>query len=199
MMKEFYQQKLARHPKIIPVSIIGIIFLLPCIVIFVILPPFNASQNHQKMIAKYKLPQDYQLEDLRVKVDKMKEDEDFKFYFLALNEERVKESIQKSFQILKENKDSPDLLKAVFSLQGKIRAKAAVFAYMDFSQGGLFTPDEAVKLKNDLLNFVEDEFTLTILGLIYKTNFDEKFRFDWDELTLVAARNVRSLMVPNRP
>lgn len=177
-------------------KIIGflVIIIAPVVLLVVIFSPIVVQKSHQRVVERYMLPSHPSLEDIQTMVESMRGDEEFDFYFYALDQDTVDQSLTNVSQIvsLAENKEL--LFKALNKLKKQVDALSVLFYNVEYPDGFVVNVDDYPEMKNIMQNFLKKEFQLTLIGVCYKVLYDSQFSFQWSKTAHLSAQKLRSLV-----
>jgi hypothetical protein len=175
---------------------VGIIFIPIGLVMFTLGPVAkkkNAKDiNHQ--YDRYMLPKGFTSSDLQAVLNKMKDDREFSFYFEALDKAQIAEVSGIAFNIIKTNPEAEKLVEQIKIQKNKTQSLSLLFSHLDYPKDFFRNPTKYPELNDTLWEFLKEEFKLTILGAIYKANYNRYFAFTWDETAFASARKLRGIM-----
>jgi hypothetical protein len=173
-----------------------IIFIPIAVVMFVFGPVAKKKTakdiNHQ--YDRYMLPKGFSSSDLQAVLNKMKDDREFAFYFEALDKVQIAEVSGVAFNIIKTTPQAEKLLEQIKIQKDKTQALSLLFSHLDYPKEFFTNPAKYPQLNDTLWEFLKEEFKLTILGAIYKANYNRYFAFTWDETAYASARKLRGIV-----
>lgn len=183
-------------PKRSALKIILFVLLLfaPIIVLMVIFTPFAEEKITERIVNDYRLPSNYTQEDIVNTVKKMRRDPEFQFYFFAIPLDRVAEATYEVFETMDRSRGQEALKTEMNQLQEKIKAMAVVFYHMDYGDSFIEDPSAFPDLKKILDDLVYEEFKLAVMGVCYKSTYDDTFRFEWTQTERLAAQKLHKVL-----
>jgi len=179
--------------RLIRIFAIILLLILPIIIVMVIFTPIARNKNIQLNYERYTLPENYTEEDIRACIAKMKSSNEFRFYFNALRDSELDEVIDDAVKLLLQTREQKALLNLISIMQEKVIAKSTLFNHLSYPEEYFIRPNDFPQLTNVLQDFIASEFKLSILGLVFKSTYDQKFSFDWDNSARSAAHKLRSI------
>ena len=187
-MKSFF-------PKAIKIVSILIVLCVPFFIFITVINSPAPKKQQIKNIEDYRLPERYTANDVFTLVDKMRSQDEFKFYFQAINKERLHSITQKAADVLVTNPNAKDLLDQINRLYEHVSAISFLFYHLDYSNEFISNPSIYPDLDRIYWEFLTEEFKLTILGFCYKSNYDQEFKFRWDGMSRLAAEKLYSIFM----
>lgn len=172
---------------------------IPVILIMVIFAPFISDRNRNKYETSYLLPEGFGQADVEAIIQKMRGDREFSFYFMVLSPAHIKKATEETYAILNANRSQAALAERMNEMHAEVHRLAVAFSAFEYPPGFTSSPLVYRELLTPLVDFVYREFTLTVLGACYKSNYDLKFRFQWDEFVLQAAGQLQKLLAEMQP
>ncbi len=183
-------------PKRSALKIILFVLLLfaPIIILMVIFTPFAEEKIAERVVNDYRLPGNYTQEDIVNTVKKMRRDPEFQFYFYAVPLDRVAEATYEVYEIMNRSRSQEGLRAEMTQLQEKIKAMAVVFYHMDYGDNFITNPEGFPDLNKIMNDLVYEEFKLAVMGVCYKSTYDESFRFEWTQTERLAAQKLHKVL-----
>lgn len=172
---------------------------IPVIVIMAIFAPFISDRNRNKYETSYLLPEGFGPADVEAVIEKMRGDREFSFYFTVLSPAHIKKATEETYAILNANRSQAALAERMNEMHAEVHRLAVAFSAFEYPPGFASSPLVYPDLLTPLVDFVYTEFTLTVLGACYKSNYDLKFRFQWDAFVLQAAGQLQKLLAEMHP
>ncbi len=182
-------------PVVFKFVIFVFIILAPVIFIMVVMGPLAAKKTNDDLLKRYALPVDFSKTEFKSLVTLLKNDAEFKFYFFAMDEKKVEQAIDEVYQLLVSQHTQKGWQQYLEDIKTKVNAHSVHFMHMaipeDFYEDSELYPT-IVKVMDQ---FLYEEFKLTLVGLSYKSVYDNEFSFQWDEATRLAAQKLQSTII----
>lgn len=177
------------HP-VFKIVLFLLLILTPLVALWAFFSPL-VTQKEIENLKSYVLDYPVARRDVRIFIERMKEDPEFGFYFRILRAERAEAIEAKIYKILA-HADSKDALMGFLRQQKSlVESLGTVFLHMQFDENlSRESPDKKALLEL-MWKFFEEEFILATVGLGYKANYDPYFSFHWDARDREAAGKFR--------
>jgi len=195
MDQEKITAKLGRIPKSIKIILGMLILVLPVVIVMLIFGPIASKKIDKETLDKYKLEHPFSEDDLKSIVDAMRMEYEFQFYFLILDEEMVERAVHEAYLILSKSQDTGSLLVRLMQMQEKVHSLSVLFYHLDYSDNFFKDPQAFPELNRILWQLLEEEFTLTVLGVFYKANYVHDFSFQWGQTAHQAALKLKNIVM----
>lgn len=171
---------------------------VPIVVIMMVFTPLAIKKNTQEVEEQYSLPENFVKDDVISIVNKMKQDQEFAFYFYTLKPKAIERITQEVFVILDENRKQDLLNKKLREVTEEVVQLSILFLHLEYDDEFVKNPSQFPELNQTLWKFLEEEFKLTILGLCYKVNHDKHFSFQWGPSAKLAAQKLQSIIAQTK-
>ena len=175
--------------------LICLIMIAPLGLAMLLLFPMIARSNSVKYVEHYRLSQGFTKNIIDAAVEQMRQDTEYQFYFKMLDPERIQHASAAVYEILNNNREKGQHYQQIKLLKKQVQATAVSLNNLDFPPDFIADPLAHIDLAGKSWNFVEDEFKLTILGLLYKFTYDRNFQFYWSDTSRKAAQKMENLFV----
>ncbi|HBR15620.1 MAG TPA: hypothetical protein DD723_08825 [Candidatus Omnitrophica bacterium] len=162
---------------------IAIVFLIfsPVLLIMLIFSPLTSRRSSKSHLRPYRLSENLDRESIGFIIDKMREDQEFQFYFFVLDPEHIDRISGDIFHLLSENRDKSFLLYQIEQLKKAVNSMKQVFDSVEFPEDYFENPALHPELNQLVWQFLLEDFKLTVLGLCYKATYDTNFALQWDK------------------
>jgi len=160
---------------------------------------YNSPESRKgRVIRSLKMPTDYTRQDILKVIKKMEGDAEFQFYFEGLKASRRQEIINEATDILLSHRNQTELYNEIQEIYERVSSLSLLFYHMDITNEFIYTPSAYPNLELLINEFITEEFKLTILGVVYKTQHDPKFVFRWDGKSRLAAQMLYQLVMTRK-
>jgi len=168
--------------------------MAPIMVIMLIFTPIASDKITQRIATSYKIPENYTHDDITQTVMKMSKDPEFPFYYSTLTKEEIVQATYEVYEVMNRARSAELLLAELNQQQQKTKALAVMFYHLDYTEEFINDPVGFPDLYKVMKALLIDDFKLAILGVCYKSNYDEKYIMVWDQISRSAARKLRDIM-----
>lgn len=180
--------------KLVKFCLIILLFMAPVMVLMLIFTPFASDKITQRIATSYKIPENYTHDDITQTVMKMNKDPEFPFYFSSLTNEEIVQATYEVYEVMNRARSAELLLAELNQQQQKTKALAVMFYHLDYTEEFINDPVGFPDLYKVMKALLIDDFKLAVLGVCYKSNYDEKYVMVWDQVSRSAARKLRDIM-----
>jgi len=191
--EEHAENKVQFRKTIFKIILFFLLIMAPIIIIMVIMTPL-AQKKAEERRTLYLLPTDFAYEDVHKLVANLRHDGEFNFYFSVLREDQIESSITDAFKSLDENRTQESLAQAIKDSKANIATISTLFLHLEIPKDFSKTPEQYPDLSRVVFQFLSEEFSLTILGVVYKSNYDQDFVFQWDDENRTSALKLQKLI-----
>lgn len=177
--------------------VVFIVIFIPLVLVYTVFSPFAGRKVVKEINQKYDqyvLPAQFSEKDVKNLIEKIKKDSEFGFYFYALKPEQINQAVQEVYQTLDQNRGEEKLLQLIQTQKQKIQNISQLFYYLDYTESYINNPHSYPELDQVLWEFMQEEFKLTFIGIVYKANFNRNFVFSWNTSTQRSAEKLRRLI-----
>ena len=150
--------------------------------IFVFLSMYKSRQRDladAQKFKEYSLPHTLSRGDVKDLLDKMRQDPQFRVYFIVLQENEITAVVEDIHDLLVKHADRKALSTLILQRQQKVESLAAVLNASTLPDRYFERPKEYPVLNKTIWQFFFEEFKLIVLGTCYKANYNIDFRFHW--------------------
>lgn len=170
-------------------------YVVLIIVLLILSLVFNNHEdvNSKDTLAEFVLTQPLDPQELSDIIEKMRDLEEFSYYFKVLPQSMLQQVHSEIFPLLKGHWSKARLYEQIFKLKEEIAPLISVYANME-DESYLESPEAYPEMNKALWEIFYKEFKLAILGIVYKANFDEDFNLGWDEEAQRFAQNFRKIV-----
>lgn len=197
MARPYYGKASFKWGKYLKYFLIFIVIFIPLLIVVLVFSPL-AKQKAVKEINtqydRYVLPAQFTKENFEQLIEKMKEDNEFKFYFYAFSNDQIDLITNETYMILDQNREREGLLKTIQEQKKMVQGLSEVFFSLEYPDDFIKNPKNYPELNNVIWSFLQEEFKLTLLGAIYKSNFNREFLFLWGDSVHLSADKLRKII-----
>lgn len=197
MVRPYYKQRSFEWEKYLKYLLISLVIFIPLLVVVFVFSPLAKQKNLEAIniqYDRYVLPPQYTKKNFEQLIEKMKEDNEFRFYFYAFSNEQVDLVVRETYEILDQSREGDKLLNIIQEQKNIVQGLSEVFASLEYSDSFIKSPKNYPELNNVLWSFLQEEFKLTLLGAIYKSNFNREFLFLWTDSVHLTADKLRKII-----
>ena len=166
----------------------------PVVLIMMIFSPLAQKKNNAPSLEPFRLPANYQQEDIINIIKHFRGHPDFQFYYNALAEEQVENATVEIVFILLKAKSAEALLDEITKMKNDVFLAGIMFNSVQYDDDFMEYPDDSPELRGVMWRFLYEEFKLTMLGMCYKATYDSQFSFQWPQETRLAAAKLKSMV-----
>ena len=197
MARPYYKQRSFEWEKYLKYFLIFLVIFIPLLVVVFVFSPLAKQKNLEEINAQYDryvLQPQFTKENFEQLIEKMKEDNEFRFYFYAFPNDQVDLVVRETYEILDQNREGEQLLNIIQEQKKMVQGLSVVFSSLEYSDSFIKNPKSYPELNNVLWSFLQEEFKLTLLGAIYKSNFNREFLFLWTDSVHLSADKLRKII-----
>lgn len=180
--------------KIFKFLIFVLIIVVPIIIVMSVMGTMAQEKRKKEFIQNFSLPELYSKEDVDRIIERMRQTNEFAFYFYALRPEQIEMARQEVFQILDQNRTKEMLIQTMMTQIEPTSKAAVLFSSLEYPEDFSQDMSKYPKFKEILEQFLYEDFKLAILGLCYKATYQITFMFNWDKATRSAAVKAHKLI-----
>lgn len=179
---------------LVKLCLLILLFLAPVLVLMGVFTPFASKKISERVMSNYQVPEDFKIEDITQVVKNMRSDPNFLFYFSVLDKDNIAQGTFETYEIMNRSRSNAALLSELNRLQQKTKSLAVMFYHLEYTEDFVQNPESYPDLNKIMMNFLFEDFKLAVLGICYKSNYDESFVFQWDQPSRLAARKLYTIV-----
>lgn len=181
-----------RLSPVLKVFALVLVFVLPLAVLIFILKPIFLIQAHSSRAVS--LPKTFSQDELAKFLGQLASETEFKFYFSVFEREGFEAALQDIYPLLKGSSGKETMRQMLLKGQSRVERMARDLETMDFPPQFAAQPLATPQLAYAVLDFVYEEFKLTLMAVAYQALHDPGFFLFWNQDAQRAAHRVRGIV-----